>query len=66
MRKTKTEEARDRREAIEFQKINNQTIETVREHIEELMKTYISNKNELVLKFINVLLIRLNLNNLNK
>jgi len=44
---------RDAREAIEFQKMNNQTIRTVRNHINELIRTYMSNNNKLVLSLIN-------------
>lgn len=44
---------RDAREAIEFQKMNNQTIRTVRNHINDLIRTYMSNNNKLVLSLIN-------------
>jgi len=47
-----TELERDAREAIEFQKMNNQTIRTVRNHINDLLRTYMLNNNELVLKLI--------------
>ncbi len=46
------ESERDAREAIEFQKMNNQTIRTVRNHINELLRTYMLNNNQLVLKLI--------------
>ena len=53
MKKSETILERDAREAIEFQKMNNQTITTVRMHIDKLIQTYMLNKNEFVLELIN-------------
>ena len=52
MKKKETISERDAREAIEFQRMDNQTITTVRMHINKLIRTYMLNNNELVLKLI--------------
>ena len=52
MEKSRRLSLRDEREAIEFQKMDNQTVETVSNHIRILVETYSLNKNRLILGLI--------------